>query len=89
MSNRISDVFHGCVEEWERAAGAVPFKNRVRVSLWDATHWSNARALQTLLDAAAVSCEGFRRLYTEIISCMREVMTPTGRGLACSFLRMA
>lgn len=50
-----------------RAGGGVairnsPFKNRVRVSLWDATHWSNARALQTRFEAAAVSCDGLRRV---------------------------
>lgn len=40
----------------------VPFKNNVRVSLWEATHCNSAKALQTLLEAAAVSCEGFNRV---------------------------
>lgn len=40
----------------------VPFRNRVRVSLWEATHCSSASALQTLLEAAAVSCEGLSRV---------------------------
>lgn len=54
----------------------LPLRNRVRVSLWDATHWSRASALHTLFDAAAVSCEGLRSVYTEMISCKRDVMTP-------------
>lgn len=38
--------------------GFVPFRKRVLVSLWDATHCNRARALQTLLEAAAVSWDG-------------------------------
>jgi hypothetical protein len=37
-----------------------PFKKSPRVSLCDATHWRRANALQTLLEAAAVSCDGLR-----------------------------
>jgi hypothetical protein len=33
----------------------IPFKNRVRVSLWEATHCNKASALQTRFDAAAVN----------------------------------
>lgn len=40
----------------------IPLRNRVLVSLWDATHWRRARALQTRFEAAAVSCEGLRRV---------------------------
>ena len=36
----------------------IPFKNRARVSLCDATHCSRASALHTLFEAAAVSCDG-------------------------------
>lgn len=42
--------------------GDIPFRNKVRVSLCDATHCRSARALQTLLEAAAVSCEGLSRV---------------------------
>jgi hypothetical protein len=54
----------------------IPFRNSALVSLWDATHCRRARALQTRLEAAAVSCEGLRRVYTDIISWSSEVMTP-------------
>lgn len=43
---------------WSVVRNDVPLRNKVRVSLWDATHCRSARALQTLLEAAAVSCEG-------------------------------
>jgi hypothetical protein len=36
----------------------IPLKNKPRVSVWEATHWRSARALQTRFDAAAVNCEG-------------------------------
>lgn len=39
----------------------IPFKKRVRVSLWEATHCKSASALQTRFEAAAVSCDGFKR----------------------------
>jgi hypothetical protein len=39
---------------------SLPLRNRVRVSLWDATHWRRASALHTRFDAAAVSCDGLR-----------------------------
>lgn len=39
-----------------------PLRNKVRVSLWDATHCRSARALQTRLEAAAVSWDGLRRV---------------------------
>jgi len=39
----------------------VPPRKRPRVSLWLATHWRRARALQTRFEAAAVSCEGLSR----------------------------
>jgi hypothetical protein len=45
-----------------RAQGILPLRKRFRVSLCDATHCSKASALHTLLEAAAVSCEGFRRV---------------------------
>lgn len=38
----------------------IPFKKSVLVSLCEATHCSRAKALQTLLEAAAVSWEGLR-----------------------------
>ena len=44
------------------AMDGVPFKKRVLVSLCDATHWRRARALQTRLEAAAVSWDGLSRL---------------------------
>lgn len=47
---------------------ALPLRNNVRVSLCDATHWRRASALHTLLEAAAVSCDGFNKLYTLMIS---------------------
>lgn len=37
----------------------LPFKNSPLVSLCEATHCKSASALQTLLEAAAVSCDGF------------------------------
>lgn len=39
----------------------VPLRNSPRVSLCEATHWSNARALHTRFDAAAVSCDGLSK----------------------------
>lgn len=33
----------------------VPLRNKDRVSVWEATHWRRARALQTRFEAAAVS----------------------------------
>lgn len=42
--------------------GSIPLRNKVRVSLWEATHCRRAKALQTLLLAAAVSWEGLRRV---------------------------
>lgn len=54
----------------------VPWRNMVLVSLCDATHWRRARALQTLLLAAAVSCDGLSNVYTDIISCSNDVITP-------------
>lgn len=48
--------------------GCVPLRNKVRVSLWEATHCKRASALQTRFDAAAVNCEGFNKGYTEMIS---------------------
>ena len=36
----------------------VPPRKRPRVSPCEATHCSNANALHTLFDAAAVSCDG-------------------------------
>ncbi len=61
----------------QRRGVHIPLRKSPRVSLCDATHCSKARALQTRFDAAAVNCEGFSSGYTEIISCRREVMTPT------------
>ena len=57
-------------------AADVPWRKSVLVSLCDATHCRSANALQTRLEAAAVSCEGFSSVYTEMISCSSEVMTP-------------
>ncbi len=54
----------------------IPFRNKVLVSLWEATHCSSANALHTRFDAAAVSCDGLRSVYTEMISCNNDVMTP-------------
>ena len=53
-----------------------PARKSPRVSLWDATHCRRANALQTRLEAAAVSWDGLRRGYTEMISCNSDVMTP-------------
>jgi hypothetical protein len=39
----------------------LPLRKRPLVSVWDATHCNNARALQTRFDAAAVNCEGLSR----------------------------
>ena len=58
---------------------SLPPKNSARVSLCEATHCSNASALHTRFDAAAVSCEGFSSGYTEMISCKRDVMTPVSK----------
>lgn len=54
----------------------IPLRNRARVSLCEATHCRSASALHTRLEAAAVSCEGLSSVYTEMISCRSEVMTP-------------
>jgi hypothetical protein len=56
-----------------------PERKSPRVSLCEATHCSRARALQTRFEAAAVSCDGLRSGYTEMISCNRVVMTPGDR----------
>ena len=53
-----------------------PARKSPRVSLWDATHCRRASALQTRFEAAAVSWDGLRRGYTEMISCNSDVMTP-------------
>ena len=56
------EKIHDRLQAREGGGSTIPFKNNVRVSLWEATHCSSARALQTLLEAAAVSCDGLRRL---------------------------
>jgi hypothetical protein len=43
-------------------AKQLPLRKSARVSLCDATHCRRARALQTRLDAAAVSCDGFSKV---------------------------
>lgn len=40
----------------------LPCKKSALVSLCDATHCRSANALQTRFEAAAVSCDGFRRV---------------------------
>jgi hypothetical protein len=54
----------------------IPPRNSARVSWWEATHCSSASALQTRFEAAAVSCDGLRSGYTEMISWSSDVMTP-------------
>jgi len=46
----------------------IPLRKSARVSLCEATHCRSASALQTRFEAAAVSCDGLRSVYTEIIS---------------------
>jgi hypothetical protein len=59
-----------------RKRGICAFKNNVLVSPWDATHCSNANALQTLLDACAVKDGGCNIGYIDTISCSKADMVP-------------
>ena len=60
-----------------------PLKKSCLVSAWEATHCSNARALQTLFDTCAVRFGGDNSGYTETISCSKAAMTPTLPGKGC------
>ena len=44
-----------------RKRGTWACRKRARVSGWEATHWSKAKALQTRLEAWAVRAGGERR----------------------------
>ena len=54
----------------------IPCKNRLLVSRCEATHCSSAKALQTLLEACAVSDGGDSRGYMDTISWSRADMVP-------------
>lgn len=54
----------------------VPCRNKVRVSLWLATHWRRANALHTRLDAPPLSVGGVSNGYAETISWSKTDMTP-------------